>query len=127
MDVDVSALVFLLCACVSLEPAYVVIDGDVFDLAGERIRIANIDAPEISSAKCGKEFDLGQEAKRRLEELLMSGFVTLTRGDPVDGRHKDEHGYTLGTISIEGQDLGEVMIKEGLAHRRTGRREPWCD
>lgn len=127
MDVDVSALAFLLCACVSLEPAYVVIDGDMFDLAGERIRIANIDAPGISSAKCDKEFDLGQKAKRRLEELLMSGFVTLIRGDPVDGRNKDDHGHTLGTISIEGQDIGEVMIKEGLAHRRTGRREQWCD
>jgi micrococcal nuclease len=111
------ALVFLLCACVSLEPAYVVIDGDTFVLAGERIRIANIDAPALQAAGCRAENQLGERAKRQLESLLVTGFITVNRGDPATGRLKGPDGDTLATVSIDGADVGEMMIEAGAARK----------
>jgi len=110
-----------------LAAAFVTIDGDTINLAGEKVRIANIDAPEIGHAGCADELDLAIAAKQRLHELLKSGRIALRRGDPVDGRVKDRYGRTLGLITVDGVDVGETLIREGYARRWTGRREPWCD
>jgi micrococcal nuclease len=110
-----NALAFLLCACISLEPAYVVIDGDSFVLAGERIRIANIEAPALHEAGCKAESQSGERAKRRLESLLVAGFITVNRGDAAAGPVKDQDGSTLATVSVDGVDVGEAMIAEGVA------------
>lgn len=106
--------------------AFSVIDGDTVDINGERIRIANIDAPETRQARCDAEKRLGRVAKRRLEELLQGGIPEIIRGDPATGRKKDRHGRTLATITIAGEDVGEILIHEELARKWSGRREPWC-
>lgn len=40
-----------------------VVDGDTIHYNGEKIRIANIDAPEIGKAKCDSKLKRGLEAK----------------------------------------------------------------
>ena len=50
-----------------------VIDGDTFYYHGERIRIADIDAPEIHEPHCAYEANLGDQATLRLRELLNDG------------------------------------------------------
>lgn len=104
-----------------------VTDGDTVTIRGERIRIANIDTPEIHRAQCDAERRLGQVAKRRLAELLGQGEIVIKRGDPLDGRQKDRHGRTLALISVNGRDVGRALIDEGLARQWAGRREPWCN
>lgn len=104
-----------------------VVDGDTLRIGAEKIRIANIDAPETQKAKCDAERRLGLVAKARLEMLLKSGTITIRRGDPQDGRMKDWRGRTLGTLAVDGRDVGEVLISENLARPWTGRREPWCN
>lgn len=37
-----------------------VVDGDTLWLHGEKIRIADIDTPEVSEARCDSEYQLGQ-------------------------------------------------------------------
>ncbi len=39
---------------------------------------------------------------------------------------KDRYGRTLATVSVDGQDVGEILIAEGLARPWTGHRQPWC-
>lgn len=113
---------------VALASAPVALDGDTIVIDdGRHVRIANIDAPEIHDAKCDAEKRLGMVARRRMSELLTSGRVVIHPGDPVDGRIKDRYGRTLATITIDGNDVGEIMIAEGLARRWTGRRRPWCN
>lgn len=104
-----------------------VVDGDTLTIRGERIRIANIDTPEIRRAQCDAERRLGHVAKRRLAELLGEGDIVVKRGDPIDGRMKDRHGRTLALVSVGGRDVGRILIAEGLARQWSGRREPWCN
>jgi micrococcal nuclease len=101
-----------------------VIDGDTIVIDREHIRIANIDAPEILHYKCTAELALGQRARTRMEALMGGGKVSVIRGD--HGRMKDRYGRSLGRVLVDGKDVGETMIAEGLARAWDGRRHPWC-
>ncbi|KQU77686.1 hypothetical protein ASD12_17965 [Mesorhizobium sp. Root102] len=103
------------------------IDGDTVIIDGRHVRIANIDAPEIGDYKCEAELRLGLVAKRRMAELLASGTVAMHAGDPASGRLIDRYGRTLATVEVDGRDVGEIMIAEGLARRWNGKRRPWCN
>jgi micrococcal nuclease len=97
-----------------------VTDGDTFRLAGERIRIENIDAPEIHQAQCPAERALGLAARARLAEILAAGEITLQR------HRKDQYGRTIALVSVAGADVGLQLVSEGLARPWEGRRRAWC-
>lgn len=99
-----------------------VVDGDTFTLAGEVIRIENIDAPEIHEPKCPAERALGKIAKRRLDELLNAAPSI----DLIRRKRLDRYGRTIALVRVDGSDLGEQLIVEGLARRWSGKRRPWC-
>ena len=106
-----------------LAPLHVsVIDGDTFRYRGEKIRLADIDAPETHRARCAYEAELGARATRRLEQLLRQGSFTL---DPAD-RDEDRYGRKLRIAMREGNSIGDQLVREGLARPWTGRRQPWC-
>lgn len=98
-----------------------VVDGDTFDYAGERIRIADIDTPELKS-RCEEEGRLARAATARLKTLLAAGPFELKRF----GRGEDRYGRKLRIVTRGGRSLGDVLVSEGLARTWTGQREPWC-
>lgn len=57
-----------------------VVDGDTFWLDRRKIRIADIDAPEIASLRCPAEKRRGEIARDRLAELLNGGTFDLVAG-----------------------------------------------
>ena len=97
-----------------------VVDGDTFWLAGEKIRIADIDTPETDQAKCPAERARGLEAKSRLRELL--------NAEPYQVRRTgtDRYGRTLAVITNPNGSIGDHLVREGLARTWDGRRHPWC-
>lgn len=97
-----------------------VVDGDTFWLAGEKIRIADIDTPEIAQPKCQAEYRLGMRATLRLRELLNAGPFELR------GKGVDRNGRSLRVVTRRSRSLGDQLVREGLARPWTGRREPWC-
>lgn len=99
-----------------------VVDGDTFRLDGEKIRIADIDTPEIHPSRCTREETLGQAAKQRLQELLNAGPFSLHS----ISRDRDIYGRKLRIIVRNGQSLGMTLVQEGLA-RSERRRRSWCD
>jgi len=99
-----------------------VVDGDTFWLGGDKIRIADIDTPELH-ARCPAELALAQKATHRLENLLGEGPFEMS---PIGGRDEDRYGRKLRIVSRGGRSLGDVLVAEGLARTWTGRREPWC-
>lgn len=97
-------------------------DGDTFRVGsyrGESVRILNIDAPEIEG-RCTYETNLAQKSKRRLADLLDGQSVLILR------RKADRYGRTLALISVNGRDIGDQLVREGLARTWSGRRDPWC-
>ena len=104
---------------------WVAVDGDTLrSPAGVVVRIANIDAPEAAGkCQCQAECALAAKATAYVRaSLSRAGAVELR---PYS-RPKDRHGRTLAYVMVDGRDLGEMLVSEGLARRWTGRREPWC-
>jgi endonuclease YncB( thermonuclease family) len=99
-----------------------VVDGDTFWMNGEKVRIADINAPETSHPACGVEAVRGAAATRRLIALLNQGPVSLETGP----RDRDRYGRLLRVVTRNGRSLGEQLVSEGLAERWSGRRGSWC-
>lgn len=95
-----------------------VIDGDTFRLGSETVRIENIDAPELR-CRCPEECRLATVARDRLAELL-------TAEPRLDRTGRDRFGRTLARVWVDGRDIGEALVREGLARRWEGRRRRWC-
>ena len=99
-----------------------VVDGDTIWLDGQKIRVADIDAPETHPSRCALEADLGERATHRLQELVNAGPFAVTTLD----RDADKYGRKLRVLTRGGQSLGDVLVNEGLARTWTDKREPWC-
>jgi micrococcal nuclease len=99
-----------------------VVDGDTFWYAGEKIRVADINTPEVSDPQCAREAALGAAATARLQALLNEGAFTL---ESVD-RYRDPYGRLLRTVTRDGASVGAVLVREGLAEEWRGRRSGWC-
>ena len=100
-----------------------VVDGDTFWLEGVKIRIADIDTPEISQPGCAFELELGERATDRLIELLNQGPFEL---NVIGARDEDQFGRKLRVVARDGTSIGDQLVREGLARTWTGQREPWC-
>jgi len=100
-----------------------VVDGDTIWNQGIKIRVADIDTPEVSEPKCASEAALGARATRRLLQLVNAGPFEL-HGWP--GRDEDKYGRKLRVLVRNGRSLGDILVSEGLARTWTGGRQPWC-
>ncbi|MDZ4229332.1 MAG: thermonuclease family protein [Patescibacteria group bacterium] len=78
-----------------------VFDGDTFDLKnGTRVRLLDVDSPE--TGLCGYD-----EAKQRLEELILGKFVT------VKELTYEPYNRDQGLVYLGNQLINETMLKEG--------------
>ena len=97
------------------------LDGDTIRCGEERVRLAGIDAPE-RRARCEAERRLAAAATERLGSLMAEGVRLHTTG-------QDRYGRALAVVrDPKGEDLGAVLVREGLARPYQGRgpREGWC-
>ncbi|AUC13205.1 nuclease (plasmid) [Rhizobium sp. Y9] len=100
-----------------------VVDGDTIWSDGVKIRVADIDAPEIGTPRCASEKTLGDRATRRLLELVNAGPFEM---QSWPGRDEDKYGRKLRVLMRNGRSLGDVLVSEGLARTWAGKRQPWC-
>lgn len=99
-----------------------VIDGDTFRYRGQKIRVADINTPEVSNPQCAAEAALGAQATARFHQLLNAGPFTL---EPTD-RAQDKYGRALFVVTRGGESLGATLVSEGLAEEWQGYRREWC-
>jgi|SRR5215471_5175961 len=103
------------------DPVQRIIDGDTIVLVGgERIRIENIDAPEVGHAQCTSEREWGLRATNHLRLILARGEPALTRIG------HDRFGRTLARLTINGRDVGEEMVAARMAVVFGRGRPSWC-
>ena len=80
-----------------------------------KIRLDGLDAPEICQPG-------GREARQALEKLVLRQSVT------VAVRLRDDYGRRVATLRREGRDIGEQLVRQGLAwnYRYHGVRGPYA-
>lgn len=103
----------------------IVVDGDTIDdfATGVRYRIANIDAPETGdNAKCFKERERGEISRQAVIQL----FGAAQRIEVRQTWRIDRYGRRVAFVLVDGEDLGRILVKRGLAVLWRGQRNKWC-
>ncbi|MEP2457423.1 MAG: thermonuclease family protein [Shimia thalassica] len=99
------------------------VDGDTVHLAGETIRLLGFDTPETYRAQCDAERARGDAATERLRELLARASSARLAYLP----RRDRYGRDLARLMLDGEDVADIMVGEGLARRYSGgQRQSWC-
>jgi len=108
-------------------PHPVVHDGDTIRCGVERVRLVNIDAPELAgSERCSRasrqrlaysrnpswcDYALGERSRDALAAFLARRTTALE----LAGR--DRYGRLLARVMVNGRDAGDYLIRQGLARR----------
>ena len=90
----------------------VVSDGDTITVAGVRVRLEGIDAPEASQqclTRFGHAWPCGTRATNHLARLIDGRQVTCT------DRGTDKYGRMLGVCYLNGVDVNAEMVRSGFA------------
>ncbi|MBP1806971.1 thermonuclease family protein [Rubellimicrobium aerolatum] len=82
-------------------------DGDTLEVAGVPVRIANLDCAELGTTE-------GESARLFLADLVDG----QTLACDLEGRRS--YDREVGTCAIAGEDLGEILIGEGVCGRWSG-------
>ncbi|MBB4263768.1 thermonuclease family protein [Bradyrhizobium sp. CIR3A] len=89
-----------------------VIDGDTLEIHGTRIRLWGIDAPESSQLCRGEDslqYRCGAQAANDLDAYIARRPVNCVL------LNLDRYGRTVATCSVDGADVGEWLVRNGLA------------
>jgi endonuclease YncB( thermonuclease family) len=115
-----------------------VIDGDTITADGKTIHLFGFIAPEVQSAQCQAERDLGVKASRRMRDLISAGGLDYS---PVQcacpttllGKWACTLARTCGALKAKGRDVGQILVAEGLAvpfacdgMQCPKAPKPWC-
>jgi endonuclease YncB( thermonuclease family) len=89
-----------------------VIDGDTFDVAGTRIRLHAIDAPE-NDQMCETEQGTDWVCGGWITKVVKDRYTgAVAECDAVD---TDRYGRTVARCTALGDDVGAWLVREGLA------------
>lgn len=89
-----------------------VVDGDTLEIAGERVRLEGIDAPEASQTCGGGWFgtwSCGRAATAQLRWLVGGRRVDC------EAAGRDKYGRVLGWCTADGRDINAEMVRTGHA------------
>ncbi|MDM9621945.1 MULTISPECIES: thermonuclease family protein [unclassified Rhizobium] len=101
---------------------FTVTDGDTIKLKdGTRVRLVGFNTPEKFEPECSREAALGNRASERLNELVAAAastdvtLVACSCRPGTEGTKKCNYGRSCGRLTVDGRDVGETLIGEGLA------------
>jgi endonuclease YncB( thermonuclease family) len=117
MHVLRSALLVMLCLgtapalAVTLTGAARVVDGDTIEMSGQTLRLIGIDAPELAQPceRDGKPWACGDWSRDALRTRLSGRDLSCS------GTDQDRYGRWLVTCRLGGRDLGQVLVRNGVA------------
>ena len=104
--------------CYDGDTCYVIIDGK-----NTKIRLLELDTPEISKPKCEAEKRLGIEARDYLNSLIENASTIEFKTDYVE----DYFGRVLSFLIIDGEDVSEKIVNNnlGVVYKRNNKKD-WC-
>ena len=104
--------------CYDGDTCYVTVDG-----ANTKIRLLELDTPEISKPKCEQELEWGLRARdfinNRIENAQTIEFKT--------NFELDWFGRTLSYLIIDGEDISAELVRNNLGFvYKKGFKVDWC-
>tara|TARA_B110001454_G_C12699742_1_gene426070 strand:- start:1205 stop:1606 length:402 start_codon:yes stop_codon:yes gene_type:complete len=104
--------------CYDGDTCYVTIDGQ-----DAKIRLLELDTPEISKPKCDQELEWGIRARDFVNDLIQNAQTIEFKTE-----YKfDYFGRTLSYLIIDGEDVSALLVKNNLGKvYKKGHKIDWC-
>ncbi len=102
------SLVAAAVAFVAPAAAQTITDGDTLKQGGATYRLWGVDAPEAKQV-CPDGWPAGSLATTRLQALTAGRSIVCQEKD------RDRYGRIVAICRASGEDLGAIMVREGLA------------
>ena len=102
-------------------------DGDTcyvtVDETNTKIRLLELDTPEISKPKCNTELQLGLKARDYLNDLIDNATTIEFKTDYTE----DYFGRILAYLIVDGEDVSAKIVKNnlGVVYDRNNKQD-WC-
>ena len=104
--------------CYDGDTCYVTIDG-----TKTKVRLLELDTPEISKPKCDAELQLGLKARDYLNDLIDNATTIEFKTDYTE----DYFGRILAYLIVDGEDVSAKIVSNGLGvvYDRNNKQD-WC-
>ncbi len=104
--------------CYDGDTCYVTVDGK-----DTKIRLLELDTPEISKPKCDQELQLGLKAREYINSLIMNASLIEFKTD----YKKDYFGRILSYLIIDGEDVSTKIVNNnlGVVYDKNNKQD-WC-
>ncbi len=104
--------------CYDGDTCYVMLNG-----ANTKIRLLELDTPEISKPKCEAELELGLKARDYLNNLIANASSIKFKTDYT----QDYFGRILAYLIIDGEDVSAKIVRNnlGVVYERNNKPD-WC-
>jgi endonuclease YncB( thermonuclease family) len=116
-----------------------VLDGNTIDMHGQRILLIGFDTPEEGQrAHCPTERTLAARTAARLRQIIRRGdkidlqIVACACPPGTERTQQCNNGQTCGRLTVDGKDVGAILVAENLAHTFVcgqysyPKRMSWC-
>ena len=104
--------------CYDGDTCYVTVDG-----TKTKIRLLELDTPEISKPKCDAELQLGLKARDYLNDLIDNATTIEFKTDYTE----DYFGRILTYLIVDGEDVSAKIVSNnlGVVYDRNNKQD-WC-
>ena len=104
--------------CYDGDTCYVTVDGK-----NNKIRLLELDTPEISKPKCDEELELGLKARDYINDLIVNASSIEFKTD----YREDYFGRILSYLIIDGEDVSAKIVSNnlGVVYDRNNKND-WC-
>ncbi|HEY0418780.1 MAG TPA: thermonuclease family protein [Acetobacteraceae bacterium] len=88
-----------------------IVDGDTLDVAGRRIRLFGVDAPEHAQTctRARASYPCGEEARAALRRMVAGEEISCRVRD------NDRYGRLVAVCFAGGRDVNEALVEQGWA------------
>ena len=103
-------------------------DGDTcyvtYKGKNDKVRLLELDTPEISNPKCKQEYALGIDARNFVNNLISEGVSIKFKTE----YNRDFFGRILSYIIVDGENVSKKIVSNGLGviYDRSNKKD-WCE